>query len=71
MRPVNSIQKGKTDQTDTVKLACKVLDSWTELKEYLPEDELRQALKICNISFFEKAVNMGVIYYPAYLLIYF
>ena len=44
----NSIRKVKTDKADAVKLACKALNDWTDLRKYTPEDEIRQTLKICN-----------------------
>ncbi len=33
---------------DAIKLAYMLLDRWLEVREYIPEEELRQALKICN-----------------------
>ncbi len=44
----NTLRKVKTDKKDSVKLAYMALDRWLELKEYIPEDEIRQTLKICN-----------------------
>lgn len=44
----NSIRRVKTDKKDAVKLANMALDRWLDLKEYIPEDEIRQTLKICN-----------------------
>ena len=44
----NSLRRVKTDKKDAVKLANMALDRWLDLKEYVPENELRQTLKICN-----------------------
>ncbi len=44
----NSIRKVKTDKIDAIKLANMALDRWTKLREYVPEDEIRQTLMICN-----------------------
>ena len=44
----NSLRKVKTDKIDAIKLANMALDRWTKLCEYVPEDEIRQTLKICN-----------------------
>ena len=44
----NSIRKVKTDKIDAVKLANMAIDRWLQLVEYVPEDEIRQTLKICN-----------------------
>ena len=44
----NSIRKVKTDKIDAIKLANMAIDRWIELREYVPEDEIRQTLKICN-----------------------
>jgi len=44
----NSIRKAKTDKIDAIKLASMALDRWLDLQEYIPEDEVRQTLKICN-----------------------
>lgn len=44
----NTIRKAKTDKHDAIKLASMVLDRWLDLKEYIPEDNIRQTLKICN-----------------------
>ena len=44
----NSLRKVKTDKIDAVKLANMAIDRWLGLKEYVPEDEIRQTLKICN-----------------------
>lgn len=44
----NSIRKVKTDKIDAIKLANMAIDRWIELREYVPDDEIRQTLKICN-----------------------
>ena len=38
----------KTDKKDAIKLANMAIDRWLDLNEYIPEDEIRQAFKICN-----------------------
>jgi len=44
----NSLRKVKTDKIDAIKLANMAIDRWLQLVEYIPEDEIRQTLKICN-----------------------
>ena len=44
----NTLRKAKTDKIDAIKLAGMAIDRWLELREYVPEDEVRQTLKICN-----------------------
>ena len=44
----NTVRRAKTDKKDAVKLANMAIDRWLDLKEYIPEDEIRQTLKICN-----------------------
>ena len=44
----NSIRKVKTDKIDSIKLANMAIDRWIQLQQYVPEDEIRQTLKICN-----------------------
>jgi transposase len=44
----NSIQKGKTDKLDAVKIANYCLDRWTNLERYTPAGQIRQALKTCR-----------------------
>ena len=44
----NSVRRAKTDKKDAAKLANMAIDRWLDLKEYIPEDEIRQTLKICN-----------------------
>ena len=40
-----SIRRVKTDTQDAVKLASMALDRWLSLKRYVPEDDIRSALK--------------------------
>lgn len=47
----SSIRRVKTDRKDAVKIANYGLDRWLDLPEYMPEDELRQALKVYNRQF--------------------
>ncbi len=47
----NSIRKVKTDRKDAIKIANYGLDRWLSLPVYVPEDELRQSLKIFNRQF--------------------
>lgn len=49
----NTLRRAKTDKKDAVKLAQMALDRWLNLKEYIPEDEIRQSLKICNRQFIQ------------------
>lgn len=44
----NTLRRGKTDKKDTIKLANYALDRWGDLVEYIPEDEIRQTLKVYN-----------------------
>ena len=43
-----TLRRGKTDKKDAVKLAYYALDRWIDLVEYVPEDEIRQTLKVYN-----------------------
>ena len=43
----NSLRRVKTDRKDAVKIANYTLDKWTRLRQYLPEDDTRLALKNC------------------------
>ena len=47
----SSIRRVKTDKKDSIKIANYGLDRWLDLPDYMPEDELRQALKsiIANV----------------------
>ncbi len=47
----SSIRRVKTDKKDAVKIANYGLDRWLDLPSYMPEEELRQALKIYNRQF--------------------
>lgn len=47
----SSLRRVKTDKKDAVKIANYGLDRWLDLPEYMPEDELRQALKVYNRQF--------------------
>ena len=42
----NSLRKVKTDKADSMKIANYALSFWAELRDYSPEDETRQMLKI-------------------------
>ena len=44
----NSLRRGKTDKKDAIKLANYALDRWVDLVEYIPEDKIRQTLKVYN-----------------------
>lgn len=44
----NSLHKVKTDKADSMKIANYALSFWAELREYSPEDETRQMLKMQN-----------------------
>ena len=41
-----TLRRGKTDKKDAIKLANYALDRWVDLAEYIPEDDIRQMLKI-------------------------
>lgn len=41
-----TLRRGKTDKKDAIKLANYALDRWIDLVEYIPEDDIRQMLKI-------------------------
>ena len=43
----NSLRRVKTYKKDAVKIANYTLDKWTRLRQYLPEDDTRLALKNC------------------------
>lgn len=42
----NSLRKVKTDKVDALKIANYALTFWSDLREYTPEDETRQMLKM-------------------------
>ena len=44
----NSIRKAKTDKKDAVRIAQYALDRWLDLREYIPDDEIRRSLKLLN-----------------------
>ena len=43
----------KTVKADAVKLANMAIERWLKLQEYIPEDEVRQTLKICNRQYIQ------------------
>lgn len=43
-----TVRKVKTDSKDSVKIAKYCLDQWTNLREYIPMDALRQQLKLVS-----------------------
>ena len=47
----SSIRKVKTDRKDAIKIANYGLDRWLDLPEYMPEEELRQIIKVYNRQF--------------------
>lgn len=47
----NPLRKVKTDKADSLKIARYTLDSWANLKQYNPMDELRTQLKTMNRQF--------------------
>ena len=51
----SSIRRVKTDKKDAIKIANYGLDRWLDLPEYMPEEELRQALKVYNRQFTQYA----------------
>jgi transposase len=44
----NTIRKVKTDKKDAIRIANFGLDRWLDLTEYIPEDDIRQTLKVYN-----------------------
>jgi transposase len=42
----NSVRRVKTDKKDAVKIARYCLDNWTELREHIPQETIRQQLKL-------------------------
>jgi hypothetical protein len=44
-----SIRKVKTDKIDAIKLANIALGRWTKLREYVPDDEIRQVTKTFTV----------------------
>ena len=49
----NEVRKVKTDKMDAIRLANMVIERWLTLREYIPEDEIRQTLKICNRQYIQ------------------
>ena len=49
----NEVRKVKTDKMDAIRLANMVIERWLSLREYIPEDEIRQTLKICNRQYIQ------------------
>lgn len=47
----SSITRFKTDKKDAIKIANYALNRWLDLPTYVPEDELRQALKVYDRQF--------------------
>ena len=47
------VRKGKTDEKDSVKIASWGLAHWLELPRYMPEEEIRQELKLCNRQYIQ------------------
>jgi len=44
----NTIRRAKTDAKDALKIANYALANWLDLQRFVPEDELRRTLKVCN-----------------------
>lgn len=55
----NSIRKVKTDKADALKIANYALTFWQDLRDYSPEDETRQLLKIQS-RLYERTLNSSV-----------
>jgi transposase len=55
----NSLRKVKTDKADSMKIANYALSFWAELRDYSPEDETRQMLKMQN-RLYERAKKSSV-----------
>ena len=49
----NEVRKVKTDKMDAIRLANMAIERWLTLREYIPEDEIRQTLKICNRQYIQ------------------
>ena len=47
------VRKGKTDEKDAIKIASWGLNHWMELPRYIPEETVRQELKICNRQYIQ------------------
>ncbi len=44
----NRVRKVKTDKKDAFKIANYALDKWTQLREYIPAEDIRKTLKVLN-----------------------
>ena len=44
----NTLRKPKTDKKDSLKIASYALNYWTDLKKYVPQEDLRKSLKLLN-----------------------
>ncbi len=44
----NTLRKPKTDKKDSLKIASYALSYWVDLKEYVPQEDLRKSLKLLN-----------------------
>ena len=44
----NTLRKAKTDKKDAIKIASYALNSWLDLTEYKPEEDIRRSLKTLN-----------------------
>ena len=44
----NTLRKAKTDKKDAIKIASYALNSWLDLTEYKPEEDIRRTLKTLN-----------------------
>ena len=47
----NTLRKPKTDKKDSLKIASYALSYWVDLKEYIPQEDLRKSLKLQKLSF--------------------
>jgi transposase len=56
----NSLRKIKTDKADSMKIANYALSFWAELRDYSPEDETRQMLKMQN-RLYERTKKSSVV----------
>ena len=44
----NTLRKPKTNKKDSLKIAFYALSYWVDLKEYVPQEDLRKSLKLLN-----------------------
>ncbi|MCR5074884.1 MAG: IS110 family transposase [Ruminococcus sp.] len=44
----NTLRRPKTDKKDSLKIASYALSYWVDLKEYVPQEDLRKSLKMLN-----------------------